>query len=152
MSDLESPPAPGAAPGPAPGKPSAGRVVAGVVASVAVVLVAVAAWWPRTDVVTTFRADATYGDGRQYVAVVRHVHAPITALRLSGDSSSATDHYEIVLGSDPSGNYGHYVRLDAGTAEGIDGLTITWAEPGASIRYPSGHALYVPARLFTGGR
>ncbi|WP_051570845.1 hypothetical protein [Cryptosporangium arvum] len=151
MSDLASPPVP-PAPASVPQRPASGRVAAGVVASAAVAIVAVAAWWPQTDVVKVFRADATYGDGRQHVAVVRHVHAPISALRLSGDRDTAADHYEIVLGSDPGGDYGHHVRFDAGTAEGVDGATITWSGDGASIRYPSGHSVDVPARMFTGGR
>ena len=150
MSDLAPPPAMASVP--APERPSLAREVAGAAAAVVVVVAAVAAWWPQTDVVEVFRGDANYGGGQQQVAVLRHVRAPISALRMSPDTTSEVDHYELVLGSDPSGGYGHHVRLDVGTADGVDDLTVQWAESGATIRYGSGHVLSVPAQLFVGGR
>jgi hypothetical protein len=154
MSDLAPLPAPlaPAATGAAPVRPSLARVVAGASAAVVVVVLAVAAWWPQTDVVEVFRGDANYGDGQQQVAVLRHVRAPISALRLSTGSTSEVDHYEIVLGSDPRGDYGHHVRLDVGTTDGAEGITVQWTESGVTIRYGSGHVLSVPAHLFVGGR
>ena len=134
--------------------PSARRPALAGVVVLALVAGLVSAFWPRTTVVEVFRqpADVTYRDGRQHVAVLRHVRAPIAALRLSRDSAVDADHYDLVLGSDPGGNYGHHVRLDAGTGDGVDGLAVRWTETGATLTYGSGHVLTVPARLFVGGR
>lgn len=150
MSDLASPRAL------VPASPSRGgaRRRAGVAAAVVVVVLALAAWWPRSTVIEVYRqpGSVSYSDGRDHVAVLRHVRAPVSALRSSGASTAAEDHYDLVLGSDTSGSYGHYVRLDAGTGDGVGNLDVEWTTEGATIRYGSGHRLFVPATLFTGGR
>ncbi|WP_218617691.1 hypothetical protein [Cryptosporangium aurantiacum] len=142
-------------PRPLPTKQPPGlRALLGAVAVVAVLTAVVALWWPRSSVVAVHRqpADVVYADGHSHVAVLRHVRAPIAALRLADDASVAEDHYVLVLGSDPAGAYGHMVRLDAGTATDAERLTVVWTPEGAEITYGSGHRLFVPAALFTGGR
>lgn len=156
MSDLASPSAIPAPPRVFPPLEPASRAatVVGVLASLAVVVVAVAAWWPHTEVVNVFRPDVPSADGQQHVAVVRDIHAPITALRLSDDSErSDTDYYEVVFGTDPSGNYGHRLRLDIDTSADLDTIFVHWDGPdGATIEYPGGHQVHVPGAYLTGGR
>ncbi|UQU67796.1 hypothetical protein COUCH_16630 [Couchioplanes caeruleus] len=97
--------------------------------------------WPRTTTVRTMPATVAYGGGSPvHVAVLRHVHAPL-----------GTDHWLVVLGSDPGGDYGHVVRLDA---TGVDpaSVAVQWEQDAAVLVYGSGHRLSVPSRFFTGGR
>jgi hypothetical protein len=108
---------------------------------------------PRRSVVRVIEQPPTveYADGSTHVAVLHRVRAPIAALRLSPDTSPALDHYEVVLGRDRSGGYGHQVRLDATGLDPAE-LTVEWTADGAWLDYPSGHRLFVPADSFTGGR
>lgn len=128
-----------------------------VVATVALVCGALAAtvvlWWPRTTVVRVEQQPpaVVYPDGGRHVAVLRHVRAPITALRSTGSGPSPVDHYEVVLGRDPSGDHGHRIRFDA-TGMDPDDLTVEWTADGATLAYRSGHRIFVPATFFTGGR
>lgn len=114
---------------------------------------AVALLWPRTTVVKVFEQPpaVAYADGSPHVAVLRHIHAPIAAVRLSGDGFSVQNHYEVVLGRDPGGDYGHRVRLDATGMDPAE-LTVEWAPDGAWLDYRSGHRVFVPASSFIGGR
>jgi hypothetical protein len=135
-----------------PGRSGRSRgVLIAAICGVAVAVVAL--WWPRTTVVSvsTQPAAVTYSDDSVHVAVVKHVRAPIAALRLSDDDASDLSHYTVVLGRDPSGGYGHHVRLDASGAD-PSGLTVEWTADGAWLTYRSGHRLFVPAASFTGGR
>lgn len=151
MSDLASPPAPPRVFPPLE-KPTRTAAAVGLVASLAVVVVTVAAWWPRSEVVEVYRSDVKYADGRSHVAVVRHVRAPITALRLGDPVESDADHYEVVLGSDPSGNYGHRIRLDVGAGTDVESIRVEFTPDWATIDLRSGHSLTVPASAFLGGR
>ena len=105
-------------------------------------------FWPRTTVVRVLHqpAGVVYGGGER-VAVLKHVRAPVVAL----DLLVGADHYDLVLGGDPQGAYGHYVRLDA---SGMDPsqLTIEWKPEGVWLSYPTGHRLFVPAKSFSFGR
>ncbi|MFB9322050.1 hypothetical protein [Cryptosporangium minutisporangium] len=135
-------------------RPPGLRWALGGAAIVAVLAVAVALWWPRSTVVAVYRqpAGVVYADNVRHVAVLRHVRAPIAALQSSGAAASRENHYVLVLGSDPSGGYGHPVRLDAGTGTDAERLTVEWSPAGATVTYGSGHRLFVPAASFTGGR
>jgi hypothetical protein len=110
---------------------AAGVVVAGGVAALT---------WPRTTTVKTMTATVDYADGGEHLAIVQHVEAPV-----------GVDHFEVVLGRDPSGTYGHRVRLEA-TGLDPESVSIRWAKDNAILTYASGHQLTVPARAFTGGR
>ncbi|WP_416901806.1 hypothetical protein [Micromonospora echinospora] len=118
-----------------------------------VVAAAVVLWWPRTTVVRVVDqpSEVVYADGSRHFAVLTHVRAPIAAIRLLGEASSAVDHYAVVLGRDPGGSYGHRVRLDATGMDPAD-LTVEWTSDGVWLSYPSGHRVFVPATRFTGGR
>ena len=72
-------------------------------------------------------------------------------LLLAGDGFSAQNHYEVVLGRDPGGDYGHRVRLDATGMDPAE-LTVEWTPDGAWLDYRSGHRAFVPASFFIGGR
>ncbi|MDI6104748.1 hypothetical protein QLQ12_39775 [Actinoplanes sp. NEAU-A12] len=113
-----------------------------LILALAVVLVAGVAvlTWPRVTTVKTMTATEHYGEDGGHVAVLKHVHAPL-----------GTDHWEIVMGRDPSGGYGHGVRLDA-TGVDASSVVVEWGKDDATIVYGSGHRLTVPARFFTGGR
>ncbi|XTZ15178.1 hypothetical protein ACQSSU_27670 [Micromonospora echinospora] len=118
-----------------------------------VVAAAVVLWWPRTTVVRVVDqpSEVVYADGSAHFAVLTHVRAPIAAIRLSQDASSAVNHYAVVLGRDPGGSYGHRVRLDATGMDPTE-LTVEWTADGVWLSYPSGHRVFVPATHFTGGR
>src|SRR5690242_15178248 len=85
-----------------------------IVAAAALVALAAAAavllTWPRTTTVRTMPATVSYGGEPAHVAVLKHVHAPL-----------GTDHWVLVLGRDPGGDYGHHVRLDA---TGVDPASV----------------------------
>ncbi|MEV4701822.1 hypothetical protein [Actinoplanes sp. NPDC049316] len=121
---------------------AAARRVRLVVALVAVVLVAGLALltWPRTTTVRTMTATVAYGGEGAHVAVLKHVHAPV-----------GTDHWVVVLGRDPGGDYGHQVRLDA-TGVDAGSVGVQWEKDAAVLVYGSGHRVSVPSRFFTGGR
>ena len=118
-----------------------------------VVVAAVALWWPRTTVIRVISQPpgVVYADDSTHVAVLKRVRAPMAALPLPNLDTSALDHYEVVMGRDPSGGYGHHVRIEATGADPAD-LTVEWTADGAWLVYQSGHRLFVPAKYFTGGR
>lgn len=124
-----------------------------VAAALGVLVAATILWWPRTTVVKSFSQppSVVYSDDSLHTVVLRHVRAPIAALRLSDDSASGLDHYEVSLGRDPSGGYGHHVRLDA-TDMDPTRLAVEWTTEGVSLNFESGHRLFVPAVSFVGGR
>ncbi|RKR87014.1 hypothetical protein BDK92_1286 [Micromonospora pisi] len=130
------------------------RIAVAVVLAVGVVIGAVLLCWPRRTVVEVINQppEVRYADGdNSHVAVLVHVRAPIAALQLSAGGTSSLDHYEVVLGSDPSGGYGHLVRVDA-TGMDPGRLTVVWTVEGAWLNYQHGHRLFVPAKSFVGGR
>lgn len=99
--------------------------------------------WPRTNVVEVFTQPSTITyqqDAGAHVAVLRHVHAFV-----------GVDHYDVVLGRDRGGSYGHLVRLDM---TGVDptALTVEWTTEGAWLVLRSGHRVLVPADKIVGGR
>jgi hypothetical protein len=152
MNDIAPPPArPGPSGQSAPGNRV--RTATFVAAAIGVLVAATILWWPRTTVVKTFSQPpgVVYSDDSLHTVVLQHVHAPIAVLRLSDDSTSGLDHYEVYLGRDPSGGYGHHVRLDA-TDMDPTRLTVEWATEGVSLNFGSGHRVFVPATSFVGGR
>ncbi|WP_199512541.1 hypothetical protein [Nucisporomicrobium flavum] len=125
----------------APGRRTWPIVVAAAVVAAVAATGLLLLTWPRTTTVRTMPATVGYGGApAAHVAVLRHVHAPL-----------GTDHWLVVLGSDPGGDYGHVVRLDA---TGVDpaSVTVQWEKDAAVLVYGSGHRLSVPSRFFTGGR
>lgn len=108
---------------------------------------------PQRSTVASFTqpAEVTYTDGGTHHVVLQRVRAPITALGLGRNGTSALDHYEIVIGRDPSGGYGHLVRIEA-TGADPEQLSVQWTSEGVWLDYPTGHRLFVPAKSFTGGR
>jgi hypothetical protein len=96
--------------------------------------------WPRVTTVKTMTATERYGEDGEHVAILQHVHAPV-----------GVDHWQVVIGRDPGGGYGHVVRLDA---SGVDPSSVVaeWGKDHATLVYGTGHRLAVPARFFTGGR
>jgi hypothetical protein len=133
----------------APSSPRRFRLVAGLLAAVVVLAaIALALGLPRTTVVRTSSqpAGVVYPTDRTtHVAVLRHVRSPMAAVGLGAD------HYEVVLGRDPSGGYGHRVRVEATGADASQ-FTVEWTTEGAWLAYPTGHRLFVPARSFLHGR
>jgi hypothetical protein len=115
-------------------------VVAAAVLAAAVAASLVLLTWPRTTTVRTMPATVRYGDDAAHVAVLKHVHAPL-----------GTDHWVVVLGRDPGGDYGHHVRLDA-TGVDASSVDVQWEGDAAVLAYGSGHRVSVPSRFFTGGR
>lgn len=117
------------------------------VAVLGAVLLLVALSWPQRDAIDSFQQPVTvqYDDGSVHYATRWRIHSPAAPVGL-GD-----DHHVMVLGSDPSGAYGHPVRFAALGSEPTE-LTVRWAPEGAFIDYGSGHRVFVPARWFTGGR
>jgi hypothetical protein len=146
-----------AAPAGRPGSAGRGRRPLGstlIIAAVCgAVLAVVALWWPRTTVLKVISQPpgVQYADDSAHVAVLKHVRAPIAALQFSNVGNPAVDHYEVVLGRDPGGGYGHHIRIAATGADPAD-LTVDWTTDGAWLVYRSGHRLFVPARFFIGGR
>jgi hypothetical protein len=145
MSDIATPPA--------ADSDGRRRVRVAVAAVCGVVVAAVVLWWPRTTVVKVFSQPpaVAYSDGSGHVAVLKRVRAPIAGLQAAVNSRSVLDHYEVVLGRDPGGGYGHRVRVDATGLDAAE-LTVEWTADGAWLGYPSGHRMFVPAAGFTGGR
>jgi hypothetical protein len=130
------------------------RTAATIVVACGVLLAAgIALYWPRTTAVKTFTqpAGVVYADGSVHTAVLRHVRAPISALQPWTDGSSDHDHYEVCLGRDPGGGYGHFVRLGATDLDPAR-LTVEWSADGAWLTFTSGHRVLVPAASFIGGR
>lgn len=121
--------------------------VAVLLAVLAVVVAAVALGWPRTTVVKVIDqpAGVAYSDDSAHFAVVRQIRAPIAAIR------PAQGYYEVVLGRDPGGDYGHHVRFEATDLDPAD-LAVDWTAEGAWLGYRSGHRVFVPATFFVGGR
>jgi hypothetical protein len=75
-----------------------------------------------------------------------------------------TGSYQLVLGQDASGSYGHYIEL-AGLAHYLreystqqelrrfwESSTLTWRREGLRLRTLHGHELFVPSRYYLGGR
>lgn len=118
-----------------------------------VVVAAITLWWPRTTVLKVISQPpgVVYADDSAHVAVLKRVRAPIAALRLPNVDTSALDYYKIVLGRDPSGGYGHHIRIEATGADPRD-LSVEWTADGAWLVHQSGHRLFVPAKYFIGGR
>jgi hypothetical protein len=132
-------------------RPLRTRVVVAVVCGA--VIAGIALCWPRTSDVKAFTQPAPdlYKDGSIHTAVLKHVRAPISALRPWADGDSDLDHYEVYLGRDPSGGYGHHVRLGATDLDPTR-LTVEWTSDGAWLDFASGHRVFVPAASFVGGR
>ena len=130
-----------------------GRTAIFIAAAIGILVVATILSWTRTTDVKAFSQPpgVVYSDDSPHTVVLQHVHAPIAALRLSDDSTSGLDHYEVYLGRDPSGGYGHHVRLDA-TDMDPTRLTVEWTTEGVSLNFESGHRVFVPAAAFVGGR
>jgi len=130
-----------------------GRTAIIVAAALGFLVVATILSWTRTTDVKTFSQPpgVVYSDHSPHTVVLQHVRAPIAVLRLSDDSTSGLDHYEVYLGRDPSGGYGHHVRLDA-TDMDPTRLTVEWTTEGVSLNFESGHRVFVPAASFVGGR
>ncbi|MGA3488092.1 hypothetical protein ACK8GG_08770 [Micromonosporaceae bacterium DT55] len=122
-------------------------------ATVLLVVLGLFLWTPQRSTVASFpqAAEVTYADGGTHYVVLQRVRAPIAALGLGGDGTSALDHYEIVIGRDPGAGYGHPIRIEAGGADPTQ-LTVLWTSDGVWLDYPTGHRLFVPAKSFTGGR
>jgi hypothetical protein len=67
-------------------------------------------------------------------------------------------HYVIYVGresGDPG--YGHYVDFsfhpgDEGLESHVKQSKVEWTEAGVTFNPPSGHALFIPKRMFIGGR
>ncbi len=118
-----------------------------------VMVAAVALWWPRATVLKVISQPpgVGYADDSTHVAVLKRVRAPIAVPQLPNVDASALDHYEVVMGRDPSGGYGHHIRIEATGADPAD-LTVEWTADGAWLVYRSGHRLFVPAKYFIGGR
>jgi hypothetical protein len=152
MNDIATPAGqPGSGSPGRPGRPL--RAAVTIAAACGVVVAAVALWWPRTTVIKVIGQPPAveYSDDSTHVAVLKRVRAPIAALQLSPDNTSALSHYEVVLGRDPSGGYGHHVRIDATDMDPAE-LTVEWTADGAWLDYRSGHRIFVPATYFIGGR
>ena len=135
------------------GRRRTSRLVA-LAAAGAVVALGVFLWWPRTSTITmsTQPAAVTYADGSTHTAVLKRVRAPIAALGLTDTIGFAPNHYEIYLGRDPGGDYGHHLRLDATGMDPSD-MTVEWTPEGAWLTFPpTGHRAFVPADSFVGGR
>ena len=99
--------------------------------------------WPRTGVVEVHTQPSTVvyaEDTATHVAVLVRTHAPV-----------GVDRHAVVLGKDPSGRYGHHVRLEATDVDPTD-LSVEWVADGAWLVYGSGHRVFVPATFFLGGR
>jgi hypothetical protein len=124
-----------------------------IAAGCAVVVAAVVLCWPRTTVLKVLSQPpgVQYADDSTHVAVLKHVRAPIAALQFLNVDTSAVDRYEVVMGRDPGGGYGHRIRIEAAGADPAD-LTVEWTTDGAWLVYRSGHRLFVPAKYFIGGR
>ncbi|MDT9692755.1 hypothetical protein Q5762_31415 [Streptomyces sp. P9(2023)] len=59
--------------------------------------------------------------------------------------------YRMVIARDSSLSYGHWLDID--TALGAKGIeSTTWTESGIRIRFPTGHEIFNPARLYLHGR
>ena len=149
MTDMAAPTAP-----PTPdGRRRTSRLVALVVAG-AVVALGVFLCWPRSSTIKTSTQpeSVTYSDGSTHTAVLKRVKAPIAALGLTEAIGFVPDHYEVYLGRDPGGEYGHHLRLDAGGMDPSD-MTVEWTVEGAWLTFsPTGHRTFVPADSFVGGR
>lgn len=123
------------------------KFVVGVVAGVLLAGVAVVGvQFTRLDREAQFTqpSSVSYSDERIHTATVFHRRSYLAPV-------VGTDRFEVVLGSDPNGSYGHTVRFEATDLDTSD-LEVTWDEGGALITYGSGHAVRVPAAMFTGGR
>ena len=135
------------------------RLTVIAICGAAVLLVALGVFLckPQRSTVTSFTqpAEITYTangtDGGTHYVLLQHVRAPIAALGFGADGTSALDHYELVIGGDPSGGYGHRVRVEA-TGVDPEQLSVQWTNDGVWLEYPTGHRLFVPAKSFTGGR
>jgi hypothetical protein len=129
------------------------RTAAAIVVVCSAVAAAIVLCWPRTTTVKVFTQPGAvvYSDDSTHIAALKHVRAPLAALRPWADNTSDLDHYEIYLGRDPGGGYGHYVRLDA-TDMDPTRLIVEWKADGAWLDFQSGHRVFVPATYFIGGR
>lgn len=87
----------------------------------------------------------SYSDGATHYATV------VRRTSLAAVAGLADPEILVVLGRDPSGNYGHPVRLETGFGQGIPS-DVRWATDGVTIGYSSGHRVFVPAASFQGGR
>ena len=135
------------------GRRRTSRLVAFAVAG-AVIALGIFLWWPRISTVKTSTQppSVTYTDGSTHTAVLKRVRAPIAALGLTDTIDFAPNHYDIYLGRDPGGDYGHHLRLDATGMDPSD-MTVEWAAEGAWLSFPpTGHRVFVPADSFVGGR
>ena len=135
------------------GRRRTSRLVAFAVAG-AVIALGIFLCWPRTSTIKTSTQPASvkYSDGSTHAAVLKRVRAPIAALGLTDTIAFAANHYEIYLGRDPGGDYGHHLRLDATGMDPSD-MTVEWTAEGAWLTFPStGHRIFVPADSFVGGR
>lgn len=67
-------------------------------------------------------------------------------------------HYNIYVGRESGGSgYGHYVEFsfypgDEDLESHIKKSRVEWSEAGVTFNVPSGHVLFVPKRMFVGGR
>ncbi|MFD9407106.1 hypothetical protein ACFWBN_08815 [Streptomyces sp. NPDC059989] len=99
-------------------------------------------WWPQSEV--TYRSSApssvAYADESPHFLTLVHEH------NLSGRHS-----YKMVIGRYSGVSYGHWVDID--TTLGAKGIESTaWTEAGVTVRFPTGHEVFVPARFFMFGR
>lgn len=65
------------------------------------------------------------------------------------------DEYLLYAGSDPGMSYGHFVELGEGPLGGEGPPRITaakWTKQGVDVTLATGHRVFIPADLFTGGR
>ncbi|HEY9645015.1 MAG TPA: hypothetical protein V6C88_01525, partial [Chroococcidiopsis sp.] len=67
------------------------------------------------------------------------------------------DRYGILVGSDPSNRYGHWLDFTFypfpdSLRDHLKATTVEWTEAGVTLEPPSGHRLFIPKALFIGGR
>lgn len=123
-------------------------VIAGVCVGILVsVFFSIAASWPTTSVGRQWiqPSTVTYSDQSKHHATTVRKSTLLSFLGVSDERIS------VVLGRDPGGGYGHEVVVDA-TSSSAQPSAVEWTEAGATLTYPSGHRVFVPAAKFIGGR
>lgn len=140
-----------------PSRPSrrAPLVVLLAALSVALLALLVAAVWPTDRVLLTAcqPAEVTYDDLGPYCLSLLETDPATLSLGLG-----VQRHHTLFIGrGETAGGYGH--RVDYSPHPGAEDLEpyleaaeVDWQPEGLTFREPSGHAVFVPAEQFTGGR